>query len=299
MAFQSNTGLDEPENDENDEIEIEIDVLYVAPDRFERQPQVGVPCRMTWRQLEFYLSRPTWGESKSEAGAWSPALYTDNIRRKANLVRVHALVIDIDEGGDVDLVAEEIQPFRCIVHESFSSTNDSPRCRAVIAFAEPVDARTYEATHKLIRAHQRKAGFGPDEGAKDASRLSYSPVRRPGSGYRFRSVDGRPLDAKRVLAAQPPPAPPRPGPQPPSPEHADAYLRGALERAAQAIAGATPGERHYYVSREAYSLARLGLSEAEIEAALLPAAVASMGPGREREAARTIRDAIRARRGAA
>ena len=56
---------------------------------------------MTWSELARYLSRPTVGEAKDEAGAWSPALYRANVRRKAALVRAHAIVVDVDDAGDV------------------------------------------------------------------------------------------------------------------------------------------------------------------------------------------------------
>lgn len=278
--------------------ERELDVLYVSPDRFRAQPQIGTPCRMTWRQIAAYLSRPSIGEAKDEAGAWSPGLYRDNVRRKAHLVSIGALVVDVDDGGDVERAAEQVRRYRAIVHETFSSTDDAPRCRIVLALAEPIASTTYERTHAIVRAHLRSAGLVADDGAKDASRLSYSPVRRPGARYRFATAEGSPLDVHAVLAAQPPP-PPRSVPRPVAPQYADAYVRAALRRAADAIASATPGERHYALSREAFSLARLGMDGGQITSALLPAFVASAGERREYEGARTIRDAVRARRGAA
>jgi hypothetical protein len=135
-----------------------------------------------------------------------------------------------------------------------------------------------------------------DEGAKDASRVSYAPVRRPGAGYRFRVVGGAPLDARAVLAAQPPP-PPRAVARPVAPDHRDAYVRGALRRAAEAVGSAAEGIRHHTLSKEAFGLARLGLVQYEVEAALLPAFVAAAGERRENEGRRTIRDAVRARQG--
>jgi hypothetical protein len=275
-----------------------LDVLFVSPERFRASPQVGTACTMTAHELAAYLSRPTVGEAKHDAGAWSPALYRDNLRRKANLVSVGALVVDVDERGDVDAVAEVVSTYRAIVHETFSSTDDAPRCRLVLPLAEPVDAATYEATHTIVRSHLVCAGIVADVGAKDASRLSYSPVRRPDAGYRFRRLDGRPFDARTCLAAQPPP-PPRSPERLPDPEHRDAYLRAALRRAADAVSCASEGTRHYMLSREAFALARLGLSCAQITATLLPAFVAAAGERREWEGTRTIRDAIRARRGAA
>jgi hypothetical protein len=275
----------------------ELDVLYISPEQFGRVPQVGTPWLTTWPMLCDYFARPSFGEAKDIGGALSPALYIDDTRRKANLVRIWALVVDVDENGDVDAVADAVRLYAAIVHETFSSTDDDPRCRIYLRLAEPIDVLTYEPTHAIVRAHLQARGIVADNGAKDASRVSYVPVRRPGARYRVRVTDGAPLDAARVIAAQPL-APPRSAPRLPALEHADAYRRGALRRAADSIAHATPGERHYAVSREAWSLVRLGLDDHEIQQALLPAAVASMGEARAWEAERTIRDAIRARRGA-
>jgi hypothetical protein len=278
--------------------EPELDVLYISPTRFRASPQVGVACRMTWAQIGAYLARPSTGDAKDEAGGYSPALYRENVRRKSALISIGALVLDVDEAGDVDAVAEALGKYDAIVHETFSSTNDAPRCRALVRLVEAVDAPTYERLHAIARAHLGAAGIVVDEGAKDASRLSYSPVRRDGAGYRFRAVHGVVLDARRVLEAQPKEEPRRP-PAMPKPEHRDAYIRGALERAAGEVSAASAGVRHYTLSKEAFALARLGLADDEIERALLPAFVAAAGEARQLEGVRTIRDAIRARRGAA
>jgi hypothetical protein len=271
-----------------------MNVLFVSPERFRMTPQIGTPTTPTWHELAQYLSRPTWANAKDVAGAWSPALYTDNVRRKSNLVSIGALVLDVDQEGDVDNVADIVGRYDAIVHETFSSTGESPRCRVVIRLAEAIDAATYEATHKAIRGALAAAGVAADEGAKDASRLSYSPVRRASAAYRFRQVDGILLDAKRVLAAQPIPKP-RAVPAPIAPDHRDAYVRGALRRAADAVSAANEGIRHYTLCKEAFALARLGLSESDIVNALLPAFIAAAGERRELEGRRTIRDAIHAR----
>jgi hypothetical protein len=249
--------------------------------------------------LRDYLSRPSIGEAKDIAGAWSPALYVDDVRRKANLVRIWALVVDVDENGDVDAVADAVRSYAAVVLETFRSTDDAPRCRIVLLLVEPIDPSTYEELHRVVRAHLGARGIVADEGAKDASRLSYAPVRRQGARYRFRVTDGAPLDAARVLAAQPTP-PPRVVTRPLAPEHPDSYARGALRGGANDVATASDGVRHYTLSREAYKLAReeLRLPADDIESALLPSFVAVAGAAREPEGRRTIRDAIRARRGA-
>lgn len=275
-----------------------IDLLFISAEQFLRKPQTGSPVTMTWPELADYLSRPSIGDAKGDAGGYSPALYRENIRRKANLVHIWALIVDIDGNGDVDRIADELARYDAITHETFSSTNDDPRCRLLIRLAEPIDWETYERAHGIVRAIlKREASAITDDGAKDASRLSYAPVRREGSGYRFRLTSGKPLDARRLIAAQPPP-PPRPTVVV-QPQHADAYRRGAMRRAAQAISSAAEGARHETLNREAYALARLGLSVDEIRGALLPSAVAAMGDARRGEAERTIADAVHARKGVA
>lgn len=275
-----------------------LDVLFVWPDRFRASPQVGVACRVTFEELALYLSRPSVGESKDEVGAWSPALYRDNVRRKGCLITIGALVVDIDENGDVDAIAASLARYSTIVHETFSSTTDRPRCRVVVELTKPVDWPTYERAHAIARAHLRDAGVVADDGAKDASRLSYAPVRRYGAGYRYVRLSGAPLDAEAVIASQPIKRS-RPAPPPPAVEHRDRYVAAALRDAARAIARASDGARHHTLCREAFALARFGVSYAEIEAVLLPAFVAAAGATREYEGRRTIRDALFARRGAA
>lgn len=275
-----------------------LDVLFVPWWAFRRTPQMGIAVRFTWGELARWLATPTIGRVKDHAGAWSPALYRDNVRRKTALVHACALVVDVDEGGEVDRVAGVLSRYRAIVHSTFSSTADAPRCRIVLPLAEPIDVATYEASHAIVRAHLRTASIEADEGAKDASRVSYAPVVRAAKEYRFRDLHGAPLDARAMLAAQPPP-PPRSVPRLPAPEHADAYARAALRRGADAVAGSSPGTRHYALSREAFTLARLDVRDDEIARALLPAFVASAGEARTDEGERTIRDAVRARRGAA
>lgn len=279
-------------------IEREIDILFISTTQFHSKPQVGTPKRMTWSAFADYLSRPSFGEEKGCAGGFSPALYVDNIRRKSNLRAIWSLVVDIDGGGDVDCVADEIAQYDSITLETFSSTNDEPRCRLLLRLAEAVDAETYERAHALVRSKlRRELGCAVDDGAKDASRLSYLPVRRPGAAYRFRQTSGRALDAKRLVAMNPPK--PRPTATLVAPKHEDAYVRAALRRAAEAIGRAANGARHETLCKEAYGLARLGLSEREIRDALLPAAVAAMGDARRHEAVRTIADAVHARKGVA
>jgi hypothetical protein len=174
---------------------------------------------------------------------------------------------------------------------------DTPRCRVLLKLTEPIDARTYEAVHRAVRAHLGKLGLVLDEHAKDAARISFVPMRRPGASYEFKVTHGAPLDPHAVLAAQPDVTAPR--------SHATASLRanrrekqGALRSAAANIAAAKNGGRHGLLHAEALTLARprLGLSEAEISAALMPAWISVAGEPRRREGEKTIADAVQAGR---
>lgn len=279
------------------ETEPEIDLIYVSTQRFGQKPQRGLPMRLTWSELAHTLSMPWPGDRKEIAGGFAIGKYEDGIRRKSNHRGGRVLVIDIDGGGDVDAIAAELGAYAAIVLETFSSTVEAPRARVLILLSGDVDVPTYEQAHAIVRGRLRAdLDCAPDDGAKDATRLSYSPVRPPGSTYRFRVTTGRPLDVARMIAAQPPPPPPASRPRVVAPEHTDRYRAAALRKAADAVSFASEGARHETLCREAYTLARLDLSITEISDALLPAAVAAMGDARRREAERTIADAVAARR---
>jgi hypothetical protein len=257
-------------------------------------PQRGVARRVSWTQLVAWLSRPRIGASKDAAGGWCPALFRDNVRRRSNIVRLGALVFDVDDDGDVARVADAFARYRVLVHPTFSSTSRAPRCRVVVPLAEAIGAETYEQAHAVLRAHLVASGIVADVHAKDASRVSYVPVVRPGSAYDFRVLEGEQLDARAVLAAQPTP-PPRPHVSATANRtHGSAYVRAALLRATGAVAGSAEGSRNATLYREARGLARLSLDDATIGEALVNAAHAA-GLSTT-EAKRTIVSALRARR---
>ena len=261
---------------------------------FASDPQVGSLERLTFAELAARLATTRRGTDKRAPGAFSPAEYRGNVRRKDQLITAHALVVDLDGNAPVELVASAVQGYRAIVLETFSSMPGNPRSRLILPLSEPVDAATYEAAHAIARRKLAAHGFAVDNGAKDACRLSFWPVRRPGETYAFLVNEGRPFDARACIARHPPPRKP---PPPPPPRHRDRYVQGALSRAASAIAGATPGERHAELVREVFCLARFDLQEHEIASALRASWIAAAGESRVREFDRSVRDAVRAQRG--
>jgi hypothetical protein len=272
----------------------EIPILLLTPEAMNRKPQVGRPLAMTWSMLAAYYSRPTIGDAKDCVGGLAFGEYRDDVRRKASFLRTRVLSLDFDSRG-VDDVAPALANYPAIVHETYSSEPGAERARAFVKLSDDItEVSVYEELHRIIRAHLRCAGLPPDESAKDCTRLSYSPVRRPGAGYHFRVTRGATLDGRAILAAQPPPPPRTPAPHLRH-EHRDRYVAGALRRAAASVANASAGERHGTLCREAFALARLSLRETEITTALLPAWVSAAGEARMREAEKTIVDAVRAR----
>ena len=279
----------------------DVEILRIDERQFHGNPQVGTPMTLSWAALTEMLSVPATGTHKGCIGGIAMGAYDDNHRLQAKLRRTRVLVVDLDGNAPVAAVAEAVANYRCIVLETFSSTAEQPRSRLFMKLLEDADVTTYKGLHDIVREHLKSTIQAvTDDDAKDASRLSYAPVRPAGASYDFAVTYGRPIDARRVLAAHPLPAPaPRSTFAPSTAAHADKYKAGALRRAADALACASDGARHGTLNREVYSLARLGLTEGEIADALLPVAVHVMGEPRRREAERTIADAVRARRGAA
>jgi hypothetical protein len=210
---------------------------------------------------------------------------------------VHAITFDIDGGGDVDRASEAFAAFRKIVHSTYKSTSEAPRCRVVLPLAAACTSlRDYERAHGVVRKELTQRGFIVDEGAKDISRLNYAPMVYPGRAFAFRSSTGAAFDIDKFSAAAPPPPKPKP---PPKPEHRNAYIQAALRRSSNALFAANVGDRHHLLSKEAFTLSRpeLGLSLDEVRGAVLEAFVARAGESRRREAERTIADAFKAARG--
>lgn len=268
-----------------------LDILYISPDRFRQSPQRGVPCRMEWEALRRYLSRPSEGPDKTCMGGYSPALYQDNERRKAKLAHACAIVVDVDEDGDVYKFWRRFKDddMTAIVHETFSSTPNLPRCRIIFQISRFVTAVEYERIHAVLC----RGIPGADRAAKDASRLSFSPVRKPGELFSFAATDGTPLDVDEMLEAHPLPPPVAP---PPPPRDASRYQRAALDGACQDVARATPGERHGVLLAKAAHLAKMGLGEASM-GGLVEAFVRAAGESRRGEAVRAVRYAVETKGG--
>lgn len=292
-----------------------LNILLVPPHLFWYKPQVGMPLVLSWAQLVANLSRPMYvaaepastpeeqkkaaNVAKASAGGWAGGLFRDNIRQGTHHIGSDVLVFDVDGNGDVGRIAEVLSGYRFFTHETYQSTPEKPRCRAVIPLAATVDDAAYRTVHAILSGRLTRAGFLVDKCAKDPTRLCYAPVRPPGAGFRTRQGDGAPLDARALILATPPP--PKPRYEAPAwmgtGERSPQYIEGACKRAYGAVGMASDGDRHHQLLYEAHSLARseLGLTLSDVERVLLPAFVSCAGEGRRTEGIRAIRDAYNAR----
>ena len=269
--------------------------LYVRPDAFKRSPMVGVQRECTWSDFAQRFIRAAGGDSKDAHGAWVGAEFRDGIKREDHLVACHTLVVDIDEMGDVEMVAHTVRGVSAIVHETFSSTDERPRCRVIFELARPCSPAEYRATWSYVTERLMLSGIVPDRACCDPGRLSYVPVRRPGSTYEVDYCEGRPIDAVSIARRHPLPTH--------APIDVDGYRphdlsrvqRAALEREADEVRATGAGDRHRRMLEACLRVFRpqLQIEYQDGERALLPAFLAATDGKRKGEALRILRDAWR------
>ena len=269
--------------------------LYVRPDAFKRSPMVGVQRECTWSDFAQRFIRAAGGDSKDAHGAWVGAEFRDGIKREDHLVACHTLVVDIDEMGDVEMVAHTVRGVSAIVHETFSSTDERPRCRVIFELARPCSPAEYRATWSYVTERLMLSGIVPDRACCDPGRLSYVPVRRPGSTYEVDYCEGRPIDAVSIARRHPLPTH--------APIDVDGYRphdlsrvqRAALEREADEVRATGAGDRHRRMLEACLRVFRpqLQIEYQDGERALLPAFLAATDGKRKGEGLRILRDAWR------
>ncbi len=275
-----------------------LTVALFDPDDLRCKPQRGRRHLASWPWLAHWTHCPGVEADKAAGGGIVFATLRDGIRCKSHVEAVTALCIDHDAGDVTPQQAfAALSKYRLVLHTTASHRLGAPRWRAIIALTREATPAEYARLWAHVRDALAAAGVTIDAGTKDPCRLWYSPtIREFGAPFEhFAQLDAAPLDVDHVLARAAERSAPRSTSPAPAPEHRDRYVQGALRCAAHAIANASPGERHYALSREAFGLARLGLTVSEITAALLPAFVIAAGEARRAEGARTIADAVRAR----
>jgi hypothetical protein len=288
----------------------EIAITYLTPARFEAKPQVGVPIRQEWHSLLRWLTWPSYAEDKRAHGAWCPAALEGGAV-KGGRGPASLLVADVDDCGadGLDRSVSALSPYAGCIVPTFSATRERPKHRIVLLLARWITAQEWPLAWAKFAATLGDVGTVVDRGCKNLNRLYFACVARSPEawlGARLLTGDPVPVDAMLSAAREEHEEQQRErerqarARRPVREEHRNKYTGAALERARANIAAASEGARHDALLREAFSLARLGLTDNEIERNLLEAFVAVAGESRRFEGRRAIRDAVEARgRGAA
>jgi hypothetical protein len=141
----------------------------------------GRPVPTTWGQLRRALlshNRPRAAE-KAAAPCWGPHILRENRRLAVMVEHVTALVLDFDEGLDVDGAMALFPRAERVAYSTFSATAEEPRCRLVLPLAHHVAGPIWSG---VIRGILKDIGHGKqaaDPKCVDPSRLFLLPCAGP------------------------------------------------------------------------------------------------------------------------
>lgn len=160
--------------------------------------------------------------SKESLSGWSPAHFSANARKKANVERVFALALDFDNAWEEilpdgsrlkhvlpheEIVAVEagLSPWtgaKACSYTSYSHTPEWPRFRLIVPFARAVTAKEYAIVWSWARERLESAGQVIDEQCKDPGRFWFSPAKKD-DHFRIVVQDGDYLDVDAILGGAP------------------------------------------------------------------------------------------------
>jgi hypothetical protein len=120
-------------------------------------------------------------------------------RSNSAVVDVHALVLDVDDGTQPDVVLGALAGLELVWHTSYSHTAACPRLRAVVMLEAPVLA----AAWKGVAVEAMRRWSWADKACKDASRAYYVPTAGADGDWQCGVVHGAPLDVSSWREAVP------------------------------------------------------------------------------------------------
>jgi hypothetical protein len=288
-----------------------VSITHFTPERFAAQPQVGLAVTQEWGAIRQWLTSPSVADDKRAAGAWCPCALEGGVVKEGT-GPMSLLVFDVDQAGPggIDRSARALARYHGVIAPTFSATRENEKHRIVLLPSRPLEPAEFRITWPWMRRALELGGLVIDKGCKNLNRLYFACVARSlDTWLGRRELDGALVDveslldcARQELADEEEERQRRlADARPVADENRDRYIAGACEAARGNVAGAGEGGRHDTLFSEAFSLARLGLSEADIRGELLEVFVVVAGERRRREGECAIRDAVAARhkRGAA
>jgi hypothetical protein len=167
----------------------------------------------TWAALAARAASPRSHTSKDDLPRWSAATYRGDYRNLANVERVAAVVVDLDDGTPREQVAELFSRLVGFAHTTWRSTPTCPRWRVVLPLSRLVDRAEHDRCWRAVASRVERAGRKPDYNGRDACHAWAVPARHTALVYNYLAFDGAPLDVEAALrefpASQPLPEPER------------------------------------------------------------------------------------------
>jgi hypothetical protein len=281
-----------------------VAITFFTPARFAADPQVGLPIVQEWHSLLRWLTWPSFAETKPAHGAWCPTELKGGAV-KGGRGPVSLLVADVDDCGPgaIDHSVFELSAYAGAVIPTFRATPENPKHRIVLLPDRALTPDEFPLAWAKMASTLERSGIRVDRGCKNINRLYFACITpSPAAWLGARLLSGGPVPVDAMMAraraehdAEEAARKARPPPRPVLEEHRDHYVAGAVAKARDNILGAAEGGRHEMLLKEAFSLARFGLSEFEIADALLEPFVTVAGEPRRREGERAIHDAVLAR----
>jgi hypothetical protein len=252
------------------------------------------PC--TPAALCRWLSRPKVYATKTDAGRWGAFYSHGGRRRREDIVRLHALVYDVDAPIALDLLGRELRDLHTLTSSTWSATREAPRWRVVVFLDRPISPEEHSRVWRA-GAERIERVAAPDHAAKDATHIWSAPAMRLGGYFAFLETHGGVLSVDEALRRFPEQKPIAPATSPTEIRSTSAYARGALLRAVAEVEGAQRGARAHTLNAVVWPIARFvatgELDEMTVIDAMVTAATSAGMP--RTEALGIVRRAIRSR----
>ncbi len=175
-----------------------VDITFYPP----KEKSKGVRKKIeAWPKLfmSFENAKPPSSQDKNDLPGFSPATFTNDVRKNENVESLFALVWDFDKGTTtIEEALAFYQGHLACAYTSWSHVPEKPRFRLVVVFSRGVSAKEYSKIWSAEADRIESAGHEIDKSCKDASRLWFLPCRRD-EHYTTVIQEGQPLDVEGIL----------------------------------------------------------------------------------------------------
>jgi len=148
--------------------------LSFFPDIYEQRP---CPRSVSWKRLLERLQQfPVQPKARDKRSlpCWSPASFqSDKPAITEHVTTLSCLVLDIDEGADLDASWEQTAPWTAALHTSWSHRPEAPRFRLIVPLTQPVSGERWP---EAWRAAVEKLGLEVDRKCVNANRRYLLPA---------------------------------------------------------------------------------------------------------------------------